>query len=131
MESPGPENTLNTAAVRSSVIDSIKRWSLLGIRIPKEELRQKITMPEYLRLAIRDSIASKEIVSAASHSGKTSIVGGECPLVVFINSKSGGRHGPKLKARLQDLMAKNSFWTTVTGGGAPVAPIETVAGGGA
>ncbi|KAD5317740.1 hypothetical protein E3N88_17686 [Mikania micrantha] len=109
MESRGPENTVNTVAVRSSVIDSIKRWSLSGIRIPKEELRQKITMPEYLRLAIRDSIASKEIVSAASHGGKTSIGGGECPLVVFINSKSSGRHGPELKARLQDLMGQEQF----------------------
>ncbi|KAL8265149.1 hypothetical protein R6Q59_023279 [Mikania micrantha] len=110
MESPGPENTVNTVAVRSSVIDSIKRWSLSGIRIPKEELRQKITMPEYLRLAIRDSIALKEIVSAASHGGMTSIVGGECPLVVFINSKSGGRHGPALKARLQDLMGQEQVF---------------------
>ncbi|KAL8265140.1 hypothetical protein R6Q59_023270 [Mikania micrantha] len=110
MESPGPENTVNTVAVRSSVIDSIKRLSLSGIRIPKEELRQKITMPEYLRFAIRDSIASKEIVSAASHGGMTSIVGGECPLVVFINSKSGGRHGPALKARLQDLMGQEQVF---------------------
>lgn len=122
MDSPGPEKMVNRVAVKSSMVDSIKRWSLSGIRIPKEELRQKITMPEYLRLAIRDSIASKDIDSAKRHFDATTTTAGggdgdkpplaaaECPLVVFINSKSGGRHGPHLKARLQELMGEEQVF---------------------
>lgn len=30
----------------------------------------------------------------------------EAPVVVFINSKSGGRYGPELKERLQQLMGE-------------------------
>lgn len=36
----------------------------------------------------------------------------ECPMVVFINPKSGGRHGPELKARLQDLMSEEQVAVT-------------------
>ncbi|KAK1429916.1 hypothetical protein QVD17_12252 [Tagetes erecta] len=107
MESPGAEKTV---AVRSSLIDSMKRCSLSGISIPKEELRKKITMPEYLRLAIRDSIASKDIDSAAKPYYHSTAHPVDCPLVVFINSKSGGRHGPQLKTRLQDLMGQEQVF---------------------
>lgn len=114
MESPGPETVVAKVAVRSSVIESIKGWSSLsGVRIRKEELRQKITMPEYLRLAIKDAIASKDIDAGKPHyelittgHDKPPQVAPESPLIVFINSKSGGRYGPELMARLQDLMGE-------------------------
>lgn len=112
--SSGPEPEVNKIAVRSSVIESIKGWSSLsGVRIRKEELRQKITMPEYLRLAIKDSITSKDIDTGKRHydfitAGHDTppVEPPESPVVVFINSKSGGRYGPELKARLQDLMGQ-------------------------
>ncbi|KAH7862035.1 hypothetical protein Vadar_033930 [Vaccinium darrowii] len=34
----------------------------------------------------------------------------DCPVVVFINPKSGGRHGPKLKNRLQELMGEEQVF---------------------
>nr|XP_043620909.1 diacylglycerol kinase 4-like [Erigeron canadensis] len=115
--SSGPSPAMNKVAVRSSVIESIKGWSSLsGIQISKEELRQKITIPEYLRFAIRDSVSSKDIDAGKPHFDKSLSVTDvpESPVVVFINSKSGGRFGPHLKARLQDLMGQEQVIDLLT-----------------
>ena len=73
-------------------------------------------MPKYLRLAVKDAIEFKDVESGKRHydvikldggeGGEDVVVPPEAPLVVFINSKSGGRYGPELKARLQDLMGQ-------------------------
>lgn len=71
-------------------------------------------MPEYLRLAMKEAIEAKDVEadSISQLYEKPHVAGAEppqipeSPLVVFINSKSGGRHGPKLKARLQTLMGE-------------------------
>ncbi|XP_052181606.1 diacylglycerol kinase 3-like isoform X2 [Diospyros lotus] len=107
MDSSAPEASRRTA--RASLVESVRDCTLAGVRISKEELRRKLTMPEYLRLAVTDAIESKDIDGAADRhrlSAGESAESPEFPLVVFINRNSGGRHGPKLKARLQDLMAK-------------------------
>ncbi|KAM0063761.1 hypothetical protein Hdeb2414_s0003g00094731 [Helianthus debilis subsp. tardiflorus] len=46
--------------------------------------------------------SSKDIVACDGE--KLPVGEVECPVVVFINSKSGGRHDLDLMARLQDLM---------------------------
>ncbi|XP_076892621.1 diacylglycerol kinase 4-like isoform X2 [Bidens hawaiensis] len=94
---------------KSKVLESIKGCSLKGVRIAKDELRRKITMPEYLRFAMRDAIASKDIEAGKHHydgggGGATPVVAPESPLVVFVNAKSGGRHGSELQNRLQKFM---------------------------
>lgn len=65
-------------------------------------------MPEYLRLAIRYACDKKDIDAAVSHyhnaASADQQLPPESPLVVFINSNSGGRLGPQLKQRLQDLI---------------------------
>lgn len=97
----------NRVAVRSSLIDSIKACTLAGAQIPKEELKRRISMPDYLRLAMRKAIESKDIDAALSYYNNAAEEDApEAPLVVFINSKSGGRYGPQLKQRLQDLMTQ-------------------------
>lgn len=64
-------------------------------------------MPDYLRLAMRKAIESKDIDAALScYNDAAEEDAPEAPLVVFINSKSGGRYGPQLKQRLQDLMTQ-------------------------
>lgn len=103
-----------TQSARSSVIESLKGCTLAGLRIPKEELRKKITIPEYLRLAMKETIVAKDVnapaakilFDAAHAAGAELVHPPEGPLVVFINSRSGGRHGPELKARLQILMGE-------------------------
>ncbi|GKB69105.1 diacylglycerol kinase 4-like protein [Tanacetum coccineum] len=112
--SSGPAPVTHKVSVRSSVIESIKGWSSLsGVQISKHDLRKKITMPQYLRLAVKDAIEFKDVEAGKRHydvikdgGGEGDVVVPEAPLVVFINSKSGGRYGPELKARLQDLMGQ-------------------------
>ncbi|EPS66601.1 hypothetical protein M569_08172, partial [Genlisea aurea] len=103
---------------RSSVIDSLRGCSIAGVKIPKEELRKKITFPEYLRLAVMEAIQAKDIKAAAvvqhyeaaNADGVEPVRPPESPLVVFINSRSGGRHGPELKIRLQELMGEEQVF---------------------
>ncbi|KAH0661040.1 hypothetical protein KY290_027009 [Solanum tuberosum] len=104
------------ASGRSSVVESIKGFTFAGVRISKEDLRRRITMPEYLRLAIREAIKNKDVDTVRRHLDMAYAAGAEipqpaeAPIIVFINSKSGGRHGPQLKARLQELMGEEQVF---------------------
>lgn len=127
MQSPskGGENQTRIAA-RSSMIDSLRGCGLSGMRIDKEELKRKLLMPRYLRLAMRDSIRFKDpnagqsrLANGAGAGASISAGDGEegeetgppeSPMVVFINCKSGGRHGPMLKERLQQLMGEEQVF---------------------
>ena len=81
--------------------------------VDREELRRRIVMPEYLRLAMRDCIKRKDSTAVPDHlvlpgaaAAATEELAPHTPMVVFINPKSGGRHGPVLKERLQQLMSE-------------------------
>lgn len=67
-------------------------------------------MPEYLRLAMRDCIKRKDSTAIPDHlflpGGAVADMAPHAPMVVFINPNSGGRHGPVLKERLQQLMSE-------------------------
>ncbi|KAL9442482.1 hypothetical protein AB3S75_020903 [Citrus x aurantiifolia] len=110
-----PSSTTRIAA-RSSMIDSIRGCGLSGMRIHKEDLRRKLSIPEYLRIAMSNAIRRKETEPPADTCQSDVIVDGngveppEAPMVVFINSRSGGRHGPELKERLQELMGKEQVF---------------------
>ncbi|CAL1415063.1 unnamed protein product [Linum trigynum] len=100
---------------RSSMIDSIRGCGLSGARIDKEVLRKKLVMPEYLRRAMADAIRSRDGEEACErhhNSGELRVPedAPQCPMVVFVNSKSGGRHGPELKERLQQLMSEEQVF---------------------
>ena len=83
------------------------------MRIDKEELRQRLVMPQYLRFAMRDAIRLQDpIASEAQFHKRTNLNVGppEAPIVVFINARSGGRHGLELKERLHQLIAEEHVW---------------------
>ncbi|XP_057767256.1 diacylglycerol kinase 4-like [Salvia miltiorrhiza] len=113
MEAPGTPSRSSAPARSPSMIESIRGCTISGVRIPREELKRKITMPEYVRVAVMEAIRAKDAEAAvvlqlyesAKAKDAEAAEPPECPLVVFINPKSGGRHGPELKARLQDLMS--------------------------
>ncbi|KAL6555207.1 Diacylglycerol kinase 4 [Orobanche gracilis] len=107
---PSAAPTSSSASGRSSVVDSLRGFTLSGVRIPKEELRKKITFPRYLRLAMREAIEARNAGAPAVDRPHEAAEPAEWPMVVFINSKSGGRHGPELKARLQELMSEEQVF---------------------
>ncbi|PPD88571.1 hypothetical protein GOBAR_DD14498 [Gossypium barbadense] len=102
---------------RSSMMDWIRACGLSGLagmKIDKEELRRRLSMPQYLRLAMLDSIKKKDVDGGDEHfRSRSSDYDGtvpQSPIVVFINSRSGGRHGPVLKERLQQLISEEQVF---------------------
>ncbi|XVE71761.1 hypothetical protein DITRI_Ditri10aG0177700 [Diplodiscus trichospermus] len=118
MESPTSAGDSSTARIvgRSSMMDSIRACGLSGlsgVRIDKEELRRRLLIPQYLRLAMLDSIRKKDVDGGDQHfhlRGSDDVTCPESPMVVFINSRSGGRHGPALKQRLQQLISEEQVF---------------------
>ncbi|CAN1329630.1 Diacylglycerol kinase 7 [Linum perenne] len=107
--------TTRIVASRSSVIESLRGCGLSGVTIDKEVLRKKLVMPAYLRRAIIDAIKSKDAAEACERHHSTSELrvpedAPQCAMVVFVNSKSGGRHGPELKLRLQQLISEEQVF---------------------
>lgn len=88
--------------------------NLAWVGVDKVELRQRLMMPEYLRLAMRDCIKRKDASAIPDHlllpGGAVADMAPHAPMVVFINPKSGGRHGPVLKERLQQLMSEEQVF---------------------
>ncbi|KAJ3695388.1 hypothetical protein LUZ60_000765 [Juncus effusus] len=106
-------------ASRVSIWESLKGCGIFHKEIEKEELRQKILMPQYLREAMHRAARNKDLTAEAA--GTNGVVGDEepmvapdAPLVVFVNSKSGGRHGPELKERLHELMSEEQVFDLQT-----------------
>ncbi|KAI5082065.1 hypothetical protein GOP47_0001808 [Adiantum capillus-veneris] len=85
-----------------------------GKRIsPKDELfRQQFVMPQYLRMAMAAAVESKLVeypgsdVPTQSQNPNAPLY----PLIVMINSRSGGRKGPALRAALNDLLSKEQVF---------------------
>ncbi|XP_019051435.1 PREDICTED: diacylglycerol kinase 4-like [Nelumbo nucifera] len=111
MASPSGNRGESTRIVaRSSLVDSLKGCGLSGVRIDKEDLKRRILIPEYLRLAMRNAIQSKDPNAGDRHAGSGNEQAPEAPMVVFVNSRSGGRYGPILKGRLQELMGQEQVF---------------------
>ncbi|XP_042465029.1 diacylglycerol kinase 4-like [Zingiber officinale] len=101
---------------------SIKDYSLLGcglaglMKVDKDGLRRKVVIPDRLAEAIAEAVRSRDIgagleaEAAAREAGWVDDEPPEAPLVVFINSRSGGRHGSLLKGRLQDLIGEDQVF---------------------
>ncbi|CAH8274824.1 unnamed protein product [Arabidopsis lyrata] len=118
--SVGEASTTNFVAARPSAkTDAVTMRgcgfaNLALVGIDREELRGRLAMPEYLRLAMRDCIKRKDSTEIPDHlllpGGAAAEMAPHAPMVVFINPKSGGRHGPVLKERLQQLMTEEQVF---------------------
>ncbi|GAB2219158.1 hypothetical protein Droror1_Dr00006789 [Drosera rotundifolia] len=113
----GGDSTREMTAARVSLLDSFGGCGISAMatatRIDRKELSRRISMPQYLRLAMRRAMRSKDVAAADTTAGLLEgeeKAGVEAPLVVFINSKSGGRRGPELKQRLVQLMGEEQVF---------------------
>ncbi|CAH8280025.1 unnamed protein product [Arabidopsis lyrata] len=120
MESPSIGDSVTARMIpRHSSLDSFGAMkvsllvNLASIRVSKAELRQRVMLPKYLRIAIRDCILRKDDSFAASSSVAPPLDNAltpEVPLMVFVNPKSGGRQGPLIKERLQNLISEEQVF---------------------
>ncbi|CAM6126922.1 unnamed protein product [Calypogeia fissa] len=78
--------------------------SLPTRRLKDDELKEKVVIPSYLSQGILVAVESAGVVY---HDGPRieNVRAPESPILVFINSKSGGQLGPALEALLVDLIA--------------------------
>ncbi|KAF5198253.1 Diacylglycerol kinase [Thalictrum thalictroides] len=111
MDSPSSIGNDSSRIVnRSFLVDSFRSCGISGIRIDTEDLRKKILFPEYLGLAMQDSIRCKDPTAGEIHVCDGRIDSPESPIVVFVNSKSGGRLGNVLKGKLQHLICEQQVF---------------------
>ncbi|XP_020109170.1 diacylglycerol kinase 4-like [Ananas comosus] len=128
------------AAPRGSIVESFRGCGIGGGggRAEREELRQRVAIPGRILAAMAAAMRSKDPNSAAKSAATAATeeeeeedeedaaaaaaaaaeVEGrvveedlpEAPMVAFVNSRSGGRHGPILKGRLQELIGEEQVY---------------------
>ncbi|KAJ0962226.1 hypothetical protein J5N97_030054 [Dioscorea zingiberensis] len=84
-----------------------------GAKISKEELRRLLAIPKRIMMAMREAGRMKDAVAAAMAAAAAEMEVEEvpeAPVIVFVNAKSGGRHGPMLKDRLQQLIGEDQVY---------------------
>ncbi|XP_078171622.1 diacylglycerol kinase 4-like isoform X1 [Carex rostrata] len=95
---------------RMSLIDSLSQCGIGIGGINKADLRRRVKIPHRLCTAMLEAMQMKGSTSIMSeprdHVAEEEEEPPENPLVVFVNCKSGGRHGPILKGRLQELIGQ-------------------------
>ncbi|KAF0931127.1 hypothetical protein E2562_002486 [Oryza meyeriana var. granulata] len=102
-------------SARVSIWESVRSCGVWGKEVDKAELRRQVVMPLYARRAVAAAVKAKDEaagVAAAEESerGEEGEVEAVTPVVVFVNSRSGGRHGPELKARLHELITEEQVF---------------------
>ncbi|KAE8668592.1 Diacylglycerol kinase 7 [Hibiscus syriacus] len=114
MDKPTPAGDSSTSRTGTRIIS--RETATMGcgfsnfttFRAEKQDFA-RLAMPQYLRLAILDSIRKQDVDGGDQHfqmPRSDDDPSCETPIVVFINPKSGGRHGPVLKERLQNLISE-------------------------
>ncbi|EAY87801.1 hypothetical protein OsI_09221 [Oryza sativa Indica Group] len=113
-ETPRAPSTAPSARV--SIWESVRACGVWGKEVDKAELRRQVVMPLYARRAVAAAVKAKDEavgVAAAAERGEEGEVEVEAavtPVVVFVNSRSGGRHGPELKVRLHELISEEQVF---------------------
>ncbi|KAK8964927.1 Diacylglycerol kinase 4 [Platanthera guangdongensis] len=111
----GNAETPTRDSTRASIAETLKGCGIAtGLRVDKEDLRRRILIPGRLRAAMAEAMRSKDPAPALvplrrlqrrfNRGSRWEDVAPEAPIVVFVNSRSGGRLGPIVKARLLDLV---------------------------
>ncbi|PKU69105.1 Diacylglycerol kinase 7 [Dendrobium catenatum] len=118
------ENAETPARVsaRASMVERFKGCGVAaGLRVDWDDLRRRILIPGRLRAAMVEAMRSKDPVASAraaaeAMTGVSTLGSGwidvcpEAPIVVFVNSRSGGRLGPIVKGRLIELIGQEQVF---------------------
>ncbi|GLJ11862.1 hypothetical protein SUGI_0178740 [Cryptomeria japonica] len=98
------------ASAEAKSLDAVQKSCFFGCNINTEELRMCTVIPEYLRRVMAEAVRAKGFVYEEGRHKGSGENPPEAPLVVFINSKSGGRQGPQLKTTLQELLSQEQVF---------------------
>jgi len=99
-------------SARVSIWESVRACGVWSKEVDKAELRRQVVMPLYLRRAVAAAVKAKDeaagvaAATAEDQAGEDADGPAVAPVVVFVNSRSGGRHGPELKVRLHELITE-------------------------
>lgn len=107
-------------SARVSIWESVRACGVWGKELDKAELRRQVVMPRYLRRAVAAAVKAKDeaagvaaaAAAAEDRAGEDADGPAVAPVVVFVNSRSGGRHGPELKVRLHELITEEQVGVT-------------------
>ena len=93
---------------REPTFDSSTSKILVSLRIDKDELRKRLIIPEYLKIATVEAVRNNEVVfDEDQHCWDDTNTALKAVVILFVNLKSGGHRGPTLKARLPKLSVKS------------------------
>ncbi|XP_042421349.1 diacylglycerol kinase 4-like [Zingiber officinale] len=118
-ETDSSSSTPSRNSAPPSRSSSIKDYSLGGCglgKVGKDNLRRRVMIPDRLAVAIVEAVRSRNIAAGLVAEAAAREVGWEdedppeSPLVVFINSRSGGRLGSVLKGRLENLIGADQVF---------------------
>ncbi|TVU28846.1 hypothetical protein EJB05_20381 [Eragrostis curvula] len=99
-------------SARVSIWESVRACGVWGKEVDKADLRRQVVMPLYLRRAVKAAVVAKDEAAGVAAASEAEVEEGPvvAPVVVFVNSKSGGRHGPELKLRLHELISEEQVF---------------------
>jgi hypothetical protein len=119
-------------SARVSIWESVRACGVWGKEVDKAELRRQVVMPLHLRRAVAAAVAAKDEAAGVAAAAASAVEEEEekeegptvAPVVVFVNSKSGGRHGPELKVRLHELITEEQVGVVTASRFAPRALVQ-------
>ncbi|XP_042431127.1 diacylglycerol kinase 4-like [Zingiber officinale] len=118
-ETDSSSSTPSRNSAPPSRSSSIKDYSLGGCglgKVDKDNLRRRVMIPDRLAVSIVEAVRSRNIAAGLVAEAAAREVGWEdedppeSPLVLFINSRSGGRLGSVLKGRLENLIGADQVF---------------------
>lgn len=76
-----------------------------GRNLTDKDLKMTVVIPEYLSKDMAIAVETEGAATPESPPSGEKIVAPTCPVLVFINSKSGGRLGDQLMKHFKDLIS--------------------------
>jgi diacylglycerol kinase (ATP) len=100
-----------TATAKPGALANLRAMTTKKWRGPSgDELKAMWVIPKYLSKDMADAVESKGVAIPQGPTAGEVIQAPTCPILVFINSKSGGRLGPELMEHFQDLISPEQVY---------------------
>ncbi|KAG0558393.1 hypothetical protein KC19_10G024800 [Ceratodon purpureus] len=108
-EVPAPAPTQTSKS--GPFLGTIKSMSTKKWRGPSDdELRTMVVIPDYLSRDMANAVATEGAATPEGPSADEKAMAPITPILVFINSRSGGRLGPELMSHFEDLISSNQVY---------------------